>query len=150
DEPELPDRRNLRHRRHAVPGHQRDPARLRLAGGTGAGDTVGGLSLVRPSTMKREPGKPIPCPCGLPVAYADCCGRWHHGPLRLRAPDAQALMRSRYSAYVLDELDYLLQTWHPDPRPATLAPQRTGHALAGTGSAPPCPPGRRHRNSGIH
>ena len=76
--------------------------------------------------MKRASGKPIPCPCGLPAAYADCCGRWHHGPQFLRAPDAQALMRSRYSAYVLDELDYLLRTWHPDSRPATLEPNEPG------------------------
>lgn len=29
-------------------------------------------------------------------------------------------MRSRYSAFVLRLSDYLLQTWHPDTRPATL------------------------------
>ena len=62
----------------------------------------------------------IPCPCGLPAAYADCCGRWHHGPQFLQAPDAQTLMRSRYSAYVLRREDYLLATWHPDTRPASL------------------------------
>lgn len=31
-------------------------------------------------------------------------------------------MRSRYSAYVLGHVDYLLQTWHPGTRPAALAP----------------------------
>lgn len=61
------------------------------------------------------------CPCGLPAAYADCCGRYHAGPLHLQAPDAERLMRSRYAAYVLDELDYLRATWHPDTRPADLA-----------------------------
>jgi SEC-C motif domain protein len=35
-------------------------------------------------------------------------------------------MRSRYSAYVLDELDYLLTTWHPSTRPAQLAPNEPG------------------------
>ncbi len=35
-------------------------------------------------------------------------------------------MRSRYSAYVLDEIDYLLQTWHPRTRPASLAPNESG------------------------
>ncbi len=75
---------------------------------------------------KPTAGKPVPCPCGLPAAYADCCGRWHRGPLHLQAPDAQALMRSRYSAYVLDELDYLLQTWHPDTRPPVLEPNEPG------------------------
>ncbi len=29
-------------------------------------------------------------------------------------------MRSRYSAYLLCECDYLLATWHPDFRPAQL------------------------------
>ncbi len=35
-------------------------------------------------------------------------------------------MRSRYSAYVLDLLDYLLATWHPRTRPAHLAPNEVG------------------------
>lgn len=29
-------------------------------------------------------------------------------------------MRSRYSAYVLGDANYLLATWHPDTRPASL------------------------------
>ena len=60
--------------------------------------------------------KPNPCPCG-PQNYADCCGRYHGG---VPAPDAAALMRSRYSAYVLRLEDYLLATWHPDTRPTVL------------------------------
>ncbi|MEI2415676.1 YchJ family metal-binding protein [Orrella sp. JC864] len=68
----------------------------------------------------------MPCPCGSALAYGACCGRWHHGPQRLAAPDAQALMRSRYSAYVLDELDYLLQTWDPATRPPAVAPNPPG------------------------
>jgi SEC-C motif-containing protein len=31
-------------------------------------------------------------------------------------------MRSRYSAFVLDKLPYLLATWHPGTRPAALEP----------------------------
>jgi SEC-C motif-containing protein len=42
------------------------------------------------------------------------------------APDAQALMRSRYSAFVLGLQDYLLDTWHPGTRPAALAPDPQG------------------------
>jgi len=34
-------------------------------------------------------------------------------------------MRSRYSAYVLGLHEYLLATWHPDTRPATLDPDDT-------------------------
>ena len=68
---------------------------------------------------------PPDCPCGRtdargrPVALADCCGRYldHDTP----APDAEHLMRSRYSAFVLLRPDYLLATWHPRHRPADLA-----------------------------
>ncbi|MDZ7918384.1 MAG: YchJ family metal-binding protein [Rhodococcus sp. (in: high G+C Gram-positive bacteria)] len=58
------------------------------------------------------------CPCGARAPYADCCGRWHTGPLHLQALDAPILMRSRYSAYVLQLGGYLLDTWHPTTRPA--------------------------------
>ncbi len=58
------------------------------------------------------------CPCGSGAPYAACCGRWHAGPLHLQAPDAPALMRSRYSAFVLGLEDYLRDTWHASTRPA--------------------------------
>ena len=57
-----------------------------------------------------------PCPCGA-VDYAACCGRYHSGA---SAPDAESLMRSRYSAYVLGLEAYLLATWHHTTRPAAL------------------------------
>ncbi len=60
---------------------------------------------------------PCPCPCGSGRAYAACCGRWHAGEHHLQAPDAEALMRSRYSAYVLGLGDYLHDTWHASTRP---------------------------------
>jgi SEC-C motif-containing protein len=65
-----------------------------------------------------------PCPCGTGLAYASCCGRFHGGSAV--APTAEALMRSRYSAFVLDQLNYLLATWHPSTRPAALAPNEPG------------------------
>ncbi|HZT55716.1 MAG TPA: YchJ family metal-binding protein [Burkholderiaceae bacterium] len=69
------------------------------------------------------------CPCrsgtdALP--YAACCGRYHGGPLHLLAPTAEALMRSRYSAFVLDALDYLRASWHASTRPASLSPNPPG------------------------
>jgi len=67
-----------------------------------------------------------PCPCGSTSSYGACCGRWHHGALRRMAPDAQTLMRSRYCAFVLDELDYLLDTWHSSTRPESLEPNAPG------------------------
>ena len=35
-------------------------------------------------------------------------------------------MRSRYTAFVRDEREYLLQTWHPSTRPATLEAPASG------------------------
>ena len=58
-----------------------------------------------------------PCPCGTGRTYALCCGRYHTGEA---APDAEALMRSRYSAFVTGNADYLRATWHPDTRPDEL------------------------------
>lgn len=57
------------------------------------------------------------CPCASGRPYADCCGQLHAGG---PAPTAEALMRSRYSAYVLQLSDYLLASWHASTRPATL------------------------------
>ena len=59
------------------------------------------------------------CPCGNTKPYADCCGRYVDGVEH--APAAEALMRSRYTAYTLGREDYLLSTWHHGTRPASLA-----------------------------
>ena len=63
-----------------------------------------------------KPGEP--CPCGSGQRYAACCGPLHAG--EQPAASAEALMRSRYSAYVLKLADYLLATWHPSTRPSEL------------------------------
>lgn len=57
------------------------------------------------------------CPCGSGQAVASCCGRLHAGE---PAADAESLMRSRYSAFVLGLETYLLATWHTGTRPAAL------------------------------
>jgi SEC-C motif-containing protein len=72
-----------------------------------------------------------PCPCGRAPPYQRCCGRFHAGALHLQAPDAESLVRSRYSAYVLGLRDYLIATWHPDTRPATIAPDPPGLSWLG-------------------
>ncbi|AZQ33662.1 hypothetical protein EJ357_09470 [Streptomyces cyaneochromogenes] len=59
------------------------------------------------------------CPCGLPQSYDDCCGRYH-SEASAAAPTAEALMRSRYSAFVKGDAAYLMRTWHPRTRPARL------------------------------
>ena len=54
---------------------------------------------------------PQSCPCSPQRAYADCCAPFHRGS---RLPEnAEQLMRSRYSAYVLQQVDYLLTTTVP-------------------------------------
>ena len=69
------------------------------------------------------------CPCRAPgdaLAYRDCCGRYHEGALYGQAPDPLALMRSRYSAFVLERWEYLMQTWHSSTRPTELDPAPPG------------------------
>ncbi len=53
------------------------------------------------------------CPCGAAADYAACCGRFHAGS---PAPTALELMRSRYAAYVLGLIDYLVETHDPSTR----------------------------------
>ena len=57
-----------------------------------------------------------PCPCQSLLEYNVCCGRYHKG--KLTAPTAEALMRSRYSAYSLQLGRYLFKTWHKTTRPS--------------------------------
>lgn len=64
-----------------------------------------------------------PCPCGRPAAYAQCCGHYHAGAA---APDAETLMRARYSAYVRRDVAYLLASWHPSTRPPELSLDQGG------------------------
>lgn len=72
--------------------------------------------------MKRHAPGPVPCPCGSGLGYTACCQLLHQG---LAAPHAEALMRSRYSAYVLGLAPYLLSTWHPSSRPEALVLDET-------------------------
>ena len=48
------------------------------------------------------------CPCGSTKSFADCCGLSISG--KERAPTPEALMRSRYSAYVMGDVDYIAKT----------------------------------------
>nr|WP_186471881.1 YchJ family metal-binding protein [Synechococcus sp. BMK-MC-1] len=53
------------------------------------------------------------CPCGSGAPLASCCGVFHQG--LAKAQTAEQLMRSRYSAYALGEIAYLMAT-HPEPQ----------------------------------
>ena len=54
------------------------------------------------------------CPCGSTSDYDDCCAPYIAGTVQ--APTAEALMRSRYTAYTHDNQAYLLETLAPESR----------------------------------
>ena len=70
-----------------------------------------------------------PCPCGSTRALGACCGPYLDG--ETPAPTAEALMRSRYSAFVLDRRGYLLQSWHPSTRPLSIDAPLPGRRYLG-------------------
>lgn len=55
------------------------------------------------------------CPCNSKKSYLICCAPYHKG--KLQAPTAEVLMRSRYSAYVTNNIQYIYRTWDKDARP---------------------------------
>jgi SEC-C motif-containing protein len=73
-----------------------------------------------------------PCPCGRTTSKGQalsldtCCGPYHANQ---NAPDAESLMRSRYSAFVRGDVPYLLATWHRSQRPAELKLETGGKWL---------------------
>lgn len=58
------------------------------------------------------------CVCGANLTYENCCEPFHKA--KQFAPTAETLMRSRYSAYVLQNSTYLLSTWYKNTRPKQL------------------------------
>lgn len=121
----------------------------------GAGHVIVNLAMTEPSDPLSaplpEPGSepmtavsssgPDPetrCPCGSGDTYGRCCRPLHRGRA---AATAEALMRSRFSAFVLGDEGHLLRTWHPDTRPGSidLDPDLRWHRLeinAATGGGP--------------
>lgn len=69
--------------------------------------------------MADKPGKAsVACPCESRRPFSACCGPFLDG--EAIPPSAEALMRSRYTAYVLARESYLRDTWHPSTRPTVL------------------------------
>lgn len=66
---------------------------------------------------------PAQCPCGSKAHYEMCCGMYHNNPGT--APTAEALMRSRYSAFALQKFDYISMTQKlesdPDQNPEDIS-----------------------------
>ncbi|WP_104087564.1 YchJ family protein [Arthrobacter sp. GMC3] len=60
------------------------------------------------------------CPCQSGDTFGACCGRFLGAVGTAFPPTAQALMRSRFTAFATNDADYLLATWHPEHRPTEL------------------------------
>jgi SEC-C motif domain protein len=68
--------------------------------------------------MKKRAGEKSDCPCESGREYSDCCKPVLKG--EVLPATAEALMRSRYTAYVREDADYLRRTWDPDNCPPDL------------------------------
>ncbi len=58
--------------------------------------------------------KPSLCPCNSGETWGNCCKSLIDGSQHVAS--AEQLMRSRYSAYTTQAIDYLLASTHPDTR----------------------------------
>ena len=56
----------------------------------------------------------LPCPCGSGALFHDCCGPIVAG--ESPAPTAEALMRSRYTAFTMGERAHIERTYAPEMR----------------------------------
>lgn len=68
--------------------------------------------------MKKQSIEKTFCPCGSQLEYSDCCE-----PILANqhlALTAEALMRSRYTGFVKENIEHLLRTWQNKTRPTTL------------------------------
>ncbi|MGA9212050.1 YchJ family protein [Kaistella sp.] len=54
------------------------------------------------------------CPCSSGKLYENCCQPFHLG--KKNAPTAEALMRSRFSAFAIPNGEYLMETTLPKKR----------------------------------
>jgi len=64
------------------------------------------------------------CPCGSGLEYSLCCQPYLRADRY--APTPSQLMRSRYTAYVMQEADYLVTSWYPQTRSPTLKSDISG------------------------
>ena len=59
-----------------------------------------------------------PCPCGSGAELGRCCGPIVAG--EKAAPTAERLMRSRFTAFALQDEAHLLRSWHRSTRPVSV------------------------------
>ncbi len=55
------------------------------------------------------------CNCGSGISYKSCCAIAHNDIKKVKT--AEQLMRSRYTAFVLGKIDYLMESHHSSTRP---------------------------------
>jgi len=72
---------------------------------------------------------PSSCYCGQSGSFDSCCGRIH-ADIAL-ADTAESLMRARFSAYRIDNLDFIRQSWHSSTCPAQVEPNEEGFMWSG-------------------
>ena len=60
----------------------------------------------------------IDCPCGSGNPYDQCCGPIVRN--ERPADTAEELMRSRFTAFALGDVDHVFRSWHPATRPDEL------------------------------
>jgi SEC-C motif-containing protein len=68
-------------------------------------------SMAESTTRKKATAANAKCPCGSDKAYEDCCGPLHAGEAQAETPEA--LMRSRYAAFIKKDYEYLEETVDP-------------------------------------
>jgi len=74
--------------------------------------------MIKPNPFLPQVKSSDPCPCGSNKVFSICCAPYLKGTKR--AQTAKALMRSRYTANVVKDGDYLARSWHPSTRPNDL------------------------------
>src|SRR5699024_3702211 len=79
------------------------------------GYTLKQLSWIRRTKEHSMVLQQQPCPCGTTEDYGLCCGPLLAG--EQTASTAEALMRSRYTAFVVGNDTYLAASWHSQTRP---------------------------------
>lgn len=62
--------------------------------------------------MKKTQSAKARCRCGSGRGYAQCCRPFHRG--ERSAPSPERLFKTRYCAYALGDVDYILATTDPE------------------------------------
>jgi len=74
-----------------------------------------------------------PCPCSSGKPYRDCCQPAHKGSLEPERP--ADVVRARYSAYAIGDVDFLWRTLHPKHEDRALPEDLARRSLEETSKA---------------